>query len=599
MKNEYLKNIISLLPDKPGVYQYYDADGQILYVGKAKKLKKRVSSYFNKNHDVAKLRILVSKIADIKTIVVEREEDALFLENNLIKKLQPRYNVMLKDDKTFPWICIKNETFPRVFSTRNVIKDGSVYFGPYTSVKMVRAMLEFIHKTYKIRTCHLALNTKDISEGRFKICLEHHIGNCKGPCEGLQSETEYVKNIEQITHILKGNIKEVIDSFEKEMKKLAEEYLFEEAEEIKQKLQLMRNYQSKTTIVNPTIHNVDVFSIYNAEKAAYVNFLKVSNGSIIQSHTVEIKKRLNENPEKLLAYAITDIREKVHSTSTEILVSIDIDYPIGKITVPQRGDKKKLIDLSERNAKYFALTRQKQYDKANPAERQDRLLETMQKDLRLKEPPVYIEGFDNSNIQGTNPVAACVVFRNGKPAKRDYRKFNVKTVIGPDDFASMREIIYRRYSRLLNENEPLPQLIVIDGGKGQLHAALESLEELGLRGKIAIVGIAKRLEEIYFADDPVPLYLDKNSQTLKVIQHIRNESHRFGINFHRDKRSQNFTNSTLDAIPGIGPKTIGKLYEKFKTISRIKNAEITEIAEITGKSKAEVILSFFKNEKRI
>lgn len=596
MINEQIKSIIDLLPDKPGVYQYYDKNGQILYVGKAKKLKKRVSSYFNKNHEVAKLRILVSKIYDIKTIVVEREEDALLLENNLIKKLQPRYNVLLKDDKTFPWICIKNEPFPRVFSTRNILKDGSTYFGPYTSGKMVKAMLDFIHKTYKIRTCYLALNSSDISKGKFKLCLEHHIGNCKAPCEALQTEDEYNRNIDHIAKILKGNIKVVIETFEKEMLALAEAYKFEEAEEVKQKLQLLRNYQSKSTIVNPSIHNVDVFSIYTTEKAGYVNFLKVSNGSIIQSHTVELKKRLNETDEELLVYAITDIREKVHSTSGEILTPIEIDYPLGNVSVPQRGDKKKLIELSERNAKYFALTRQKQFEKANPAEKTNRLLETMKKDLRLKELPVHIEGFDNSNIQGTNPVAACVVFKNGKPAKRDYRKFNIKTVVGPDDFGSMREIITRRYSRLLNEQEPLPQLIVIDGGKGQLHAALTSLETLGLRGKIAIIGIAKRLEEIYFADDPVPLYLDKNSQTLKVLQHIRNESHRFGITFHRDKRSQHFTGSILDEVPGFGPKTVEKLYENFKSIGLIKAANISDLEKIIGKSKAKILDEFLRNQ---
>lgn len=593
---ENLKTIIELLPNKPGVYQYYDKNGKILYVGKAKKLKKRVSSYFTKTHDIAKLRILVSKIYDIKTIVVEHEEDALLLENNLIKKLQPRYNVLLKDDKTFPWICIKNEPFPRVFSTRNVIKDDSMYFGPYTSVKLVRTMLDFIHRTYKIRTCYLSLNRTDISKGKFKLCLEHHIGNCKAPCEGLQSEEDYNKNIDHISKILKGNIKIVIESFEKEMLKLAEEYRFEDAEDVKQKLQLLKNYQSKSTIVNPAIHNVDVFSIHTTEKAGYVNFLKVSNGSIIQSHTVELKKRLNETAQELLVYAITDIREKINSTAEEIFTSIAVEYPLCKISVPQRGDKHKLIELSERNAKYYALTRQKQYEKANPAEKANNLLETLKKDLHLKDLPVHIEGFDNSNIQGTNPVAACVVFKNAKPAKREYRKFNIKTVVGADDFASMSEIINRRYSRLLNEQEPLPQLIVIDGGKGQLHAALTSLENLGLRGKIAIIGIAKKLEEIYFADDPVPLYLDKNSPTLKVLQHIRNESHRFGIAFHRNKRSQNFTGSILDKIPGIGEKTIEKLYTHFKSISAIKNAQHSDLVEIVGSNRAEVIIEFFKSK---
>ncbi len=599
MQTDHLKNIISSLPNKPGVYQYFDENGRIIYVGKAKNLKKRVSSYFTKHHDSAKLRILVSKIADIKPIVVEREEDALLLENNLIKKYQPRYNVMLKDDKTFPWICIKNEPFPRIFSTRKVVKDGSEYFGPYTSVKMVKAILDFIHKTYKIRTCSLHLNSKDIAENKFKVCLEYHIGNCKGPCEGLQTEKDYMQHVSQIRQILKGNIKEAIQWFEKEMMRLAENYQFEEAEDIKQKLRLLKNYQSKSTIVSASIHNVDVFSLYNRDKTAYINYLKVNNGAIIQSHTVEVKKKLDESPEVILEYAITDIRAKVHSTAKEVISSISIEYPHINIHVPQRGDKKKLLELSERNAKYFALARQKQAEKANPNERQDRLLETMQKDLRLKEPPKHIEGFDNSNIQGTSPVAACVVFKNGKPAKRDYRKFNIKTVEGPDDFGSMKEIIHRRYSRLQKENQPLPQLIVIDGGKGQLNAAVQSLEDLGLRGNIAIIGIAKRLEEIYFADDPVPLYLDKNSPTLRVIQHIRNESHRFGITFHRDKRSQHFAESSLEKIPGIGSKTIEKLYERFKTLKNIEKASIEDIGEVIGISKAKMLKKSLENNLNV
>ncbi len=594
MNNNYLKNTISNLPNKPGVYQYFDDNGRIIYVGKAKKLKKRVSSYFTKSHDTAKLRILVSKIADIKTIIVDREEDALLLENNLIKKYQPRYNVMLKDDKTFPWICIKNESFPRIFSTRQVIKDGSEYFGPYTSVKMVKAILDFIHKTYKIRTCSLNLNKKDIDAGKFKVCLEYHIGNCMAPCEGLQEAHDYMKNIEQIRTILKGNIREVIKYFEAEMKRVAAEYKFEEAEDIKQKLRLLQNYQSKSTIVNPAIHNIDVFSLYNRDKAAYINFIKVSNGAIIQSHTVEVKKKLDETPASLLEFAITDIRAKVHSTAREIITPFEIDYPGLQIHVPQRGDKKKLLDLSERNAKYFAMARQKQAEKANPQERQEKLLTTMQKDLRLTEYPRHIEGFDNSNIQGTNPVAACVVFKNGKPAKREYRKFNIKTVEGPDDFGSMRETIHRRYSRLIREGAPLPQLIVIDGGKGQLNAAVQSLEELDLRGKIAIIGIAKRLEEIYFANDPTPLYLDKNSPTLRVIQHIRNESHRFGITFHRDKRSQNFAQSELDSVHGLGPKTIEKLYQDFKSLKAIKKATFTEIKESVGQSKAKILKNYLE-----
>lgn len=594
-----LKSIISNLPEKPGVYQYYDIDGKLLYVGKAINLKKRVASYFTKNHDSAKTRILVRKIKEIKHIIVNTEQDALLLENNLVKKYQPRYNVQLKDDKTFPWICVKNERFPRVFSTRKLIKDGSQYFGPYTSGKMVKILLELVKQLYKLRNCNLNLSQKNIDEGKFKPCLEYQIGNCNAPCIGNETEEEYNNSIENIKKILKGNITEVIDFLKKLMKEFAEEYKFEKANEMKEKIEILEKFQSKSTIVNPTINNVDVFSIIEDEKAGYVNYLKLVNGAIIQAHTIELKKRMNESLDELLGFAIFDIRHRLNSTSKEIIVPFkpEINLEDVRFIVPQRGDKKKLLELSERNVKYYKIEKLKNQEKANPMQRVNRILERIKEDLRLTELPTHIEGFDNSNIQGSNPVAACVVFKNAKPSKRDYRKFNIKTVDGPDDFASMVEIVTRRYKRMVNEKQPLPQLIVIDGGKGQLSAAVKALKDIELYGKIAIIGIAKKLEEIYFPDDSIPLYLDKNSETLKIIQQIRNEAHRFGITFHRDKRSKGFIKTELEEIEGIGEKTIDLLLKEFKTVSKIKSLPEIELSEKIGKSKGKIVFQYFQKQK--
>lgn len=593
---EQLKQVVSTLPENPGVYQYFDAEGTIIYVGKAKNLKKRVSSYFTKYHDSAKTRILVRKIQEIKHIVVDSEQDALLLENNLIKKYQPRYNALLKDDKTFPWICIKSEPFPRVFATRQFIRDGSTYFGPYTSVRTLKVLLDFIRQLYPIRTCALNLAPTQIAQGKYKVCLEYHIGNCLGPCVGEQSETDYLQNIQDIKDILKGNIGQVIKLLKDRMAELSKVYKFEEAQQLKEKLNHLENYQAKSTIVSPSIHNVDVFSYVENESSAFVNFLKVVNGAIIQVHTMELKKRTDEDRESLLLTAIVEIRQRLNSTSREIIVPFALDFSMDNVSflVPQRGDKKKLLDLSMRNAFYFKQEKMKQEINRSPQKAVDRIMETMKRDLRLKVHPVHIEGFDNSNIQGTNPVASCVVFKNGKPSKRDYRHFNVKTVEGPDDFASMEEIIFRRYRRVLDEEQPIPQLIVIDGGKGQLGAAVKSLSKLDLIGRMAVIGIAKKLEEIYFPGDSVPLYLDKNSETLKIIQHIRNESHRFGITFHRQKRSKNFISSELDGIEGIGPKTVEQLLGHFKSVDAIKRASVAELEAQIGHSKTQKILAYFK-----
>ncbi|WP_321279893.1 excinuclease ABC subunit UvrC [Marinifilum fragile] len=592
---DYLKSLILALPEEPGVYQFFDENNNIIYVGKAKRLKRRVASYFNKVHDNAKTNIMVRKISEIRHIVVDSEEDALLLENNLIKKHQPRYNVLLKDDKSFPWICIKKENFPRVFVTRNLVKDGSEYFGPYTSVKMVRTLMDMVRSLYKLRTCNLSLNSEGILNGKFKVCLEYHIGNCNAPCEGKIDNEEYMDTIQAIRNILKGNIRMVTSHLKEKMTELAEVYKFEEAHIIKEKLELLDKYQSKSTIVNPSIDNVDVYSILEDDESAYVNFLKVVNGAIIQAHTIELKKKIEESKEDLLLLAITEIRQKIFSTAKEILVPFEIDLPYSgvKCLVPQRGDKRKLLDLSLRNVKYYRLEKLKQGEKSKKQTSSDRILERMKNDLRLKDRPVHIECFDNSNIQGTNPVASCVVFRNARPYKKDYRHFNVKTVVGANDFASMEEIIYRRYKRLLEEEQSLPQLIVIDGGKGQLGAALNSLEKLDLRGKISVIGIAKKLEEIYFPGDPYPLYLDKNSETLKIIQHLRNESHRFAITFHRQKRSKAFIGSELDKIDGIGPKTVQKLIQRFKSVENVKKASLNDISEEIGNSKALSIWKYF------
>jgi excinuclease ABC subunit C len=585
---------MSTLPEYPGVYQFYDKDGKILYVGKAKNLRKRVSSYFNKTHTYGKTRVMAKKICAIRHIVVPTESDALLLENNLIKKYQPRYNVMLKDDKSYPWICIKNERFPRIFPTRKLIRDGSEYFGPYTSMKTVKTLLDLIRSVYPLRTCNYDLSEEKIEAGKYKRCLEFHLGNCKAPCEGLQTERAYSQQINDIREIIKGNFKVSLQYFRNQMKTLAGEMRFEEAQQIKDKIEILENYQSKSTIVNPKINNVDVFTIISDQAFAYVNFLQLSHGSIVRSHTLEIKKKLEEANEDLLALAILEIRDRFNSTSAELYVPFELDLGAGlKVTVPKAGDKKKLLDLSERNARFFRQERFNQIKITDPDRHTNRIMAQMKKDLRLPKEPRHLECFDNSNIQGSNPVAACVVFRDGKPAKKEYRHFHIKTVSGPDDFGSMEEVVYRRYKRLLEEEQSLPQLIIIDGGKGQLSAALKSLEQLGLRGTIAIIGIAKRLEEIYFPDDPVPLYLDKKSETLKVIQTARNEAHRFGIGFHRNRRSKLAISTELETIEGIGQKTASQLLKNFRSVKRVKEASLEDLAETVGKAKALIIYERF------
>ena len=587
---------IKTLPEKPGVYQYFDKNGRILYVGKAKNLKKRVSSYFNKNIDTQRIRVMVKKICEIRHIVVDSETDALLLENNLIKKHQPRFNVLLKDDKTYPWICIKNERFPRVFPTRTLVKDGSEYFGPYTSFKTINTLLELIRGIYPLRTCNYDLSKEKIDSGKYKVCLEYHLGNCKGPCEGLESEPNYSDKIEAIRQILKGNFKESLQQFRDQMKAHAERMEFEAAQEIKGKIEVLENYQSKSTVVNPKINNVDVYSIVSDEGYGYVNFLQLSHGAIIRSHTIEMKKKLEETDKELLELGITEIRQRFQFHSREIYVPFKVDVGENiKVTVPKLGDKKQIVDLSTRNAKYFRQERFKQMKIVDPDRHVNRIMAQMKKDLRLSEEPRHIECFDNSNIQGTNPVAACVVFRDGKPSKKDYRKFNIKTVEGPNDFASMEEVVYRRYRRLLNEGESLPQLIVIDGGKGQLSSAVKALDMLDLRGKIAIIGIAKRLEEIFYPGDSVPLYLDKKSESLKIIQQLRNEAHRFGITFHRNKRSSSALNTDLETIGGIGEKTVVELLKHFRSLKRIKEATLEELSAVVGKSKAGIIFEHYKD----
>jgi excinuclease ABC subunit C len=597
MSNPSLKLQLQTLPDSPGVYQYFDKEGSIIYVGKAKNLKKRVSSYFTKTFDNGKTRILVKKITNIKHIVVETETDALLLENNLIKKYQPRYNVMLKDDKSYPWICIKKERFPRVFSTRRVIKDGSEYFGPYTSVRTVSTLLDLIKGLYQLRTCNYDLSSEKIESGKYKVCLEYHLGNCKGACEGFETEEEYFENIKAIREILKGNFKDSLQQFKMQMKQFAKDMHFEDAQKIKEKIEILQNYQSKSTIVNPKISNVDVFSIISDESYGYINFLQLSYGSIIRSHTLEIKKKLEETDKELLQLAIVELRQRFNSNSKEIYVPFKVRIGENvKVTVPKLGDKKHILDLSIRNAKYYRMERFKQIKITDPDRHVNRIMAQMKSDLRLSEEPRHIECFDNSNIQGTHPVAACVVFKNGKPSKKDYRHFNIKTVEGPDDFASMEEVVYRRYKRLIEEDQSLPQLIIIDGGKGQLSSALKSLEVLDLRGKIAIVGIAKKLEELFYPNDPIPLYLDKKSETLKIIQQLRNEAHRFGIEHHRNKRSKTALNTELETISGIGEKTIVELLKHFKSAKRISEANFGDLEKVIGASRAVKIMNHYQNK---
>ena len=597
--NSTLQNLVKTLPDKPGVYRYLDKDGKVIYVGKAKNLKKRVASYFTKTHQSGKLRLLVRKITDIKFIVTGSESDALLLENNLIKKYQPRYNILLKDDKSFPWICIKNEPFPRVFPTRNPQKDGSEYYGPYTSVKMMRTLLDIIRQLYPLRTCKLNLSQKNIEKGKFKVCLEYHIGNCLAPCTGKQAKEEYDQSIEHVRSIIKGNVVEIIRELKELMHGFAENMEFEKAQMVKEKIEILENYQSKSTIVNPNISNVDVISIVDEESLAWVNWLRVVNGAIVQAHTVEVKKKLDESKEEVLALTLTDFRQRFESTTREVIAPFHPGVEMGdiKFTIPQRGDKKQLLDLSLRNAMFYRMERNKQRELVDPERHSRRIMETMKKDLRMQVAPEVIECFDNSNFQGDYPVAAMVQFVKGKPNKKEYRHYNIKTVEGANDFASMEEIIQRRYGRLVKEEKPLPQLIVVDGGKGQLSAAVKSLQKLGLFGKITIIGIAKKLEELYYPNDPVPLYLDKTSETLKVIQQLRDEAHRFGITHHRKKRDKGTLKSELTSIEGVGFTTAQKLLRKFKSVKKIKEANEQELAQVIGKAKAAIVYRYFNKEK--
>jgi len=596
---DYLKGIIALLPDQPGIYQYFDDGDTVIYIGKAKNLKKRVSSYFNKSPENRKTAMLVRNIADIRHMVVDSEEDALLLENNLIKKYQPRYNIRLKDDKTYPWICIKNERFPRILKTRTVIRDGSEYFGPFTSWMTVSTLFDLFKRLYRLRTCNYHLSQENIERGKFKICLEYHMGNCKAPCGNMIGEAEYNQGISEIRDILKGNISGVIRHMRELMLQFAGEYRFEEAHQIKEKITDLEKYQSRSTVVSNTITDVDVFTIDNADKFAVVNYLKIISGAIVQTYNIEIKKQLNENEKELLLLGIIEIRQKIFSNATEILVPFKLEAVLKNVRfrVPQKGEKLKLLSLSQRNARYFRLEREKQISATKPLSHTDRILSTLMHDLQLKELPVRIECFDNSNLQGNFPVAACVVFVNGKPAKREYRHFNVKTVVGPDDYASMDEIVTRRYKRQLEENQPLPQLIVIDGGKGQLSSASGALERLGLRGSITIIGIAKRLEEIYFPEDQVPVYLDKKSESLKLIQQLRDEAHRFGITFHRQKRSSGFAVSELEKIHGIGKRITQKLLSKYKSVKNIREVPFSELQNEVGNAKASLIVEYFSSER--
>ena len=597
MPQPEFKPVLSSIPDNPGIYQFIDAAGVIIYIGKAKNLKKRVASYFSKNQS-GKTTVLLRKTADIRHIVVDNESDALLLENNLIKRHQPRYNILLKDDKTFPWICLKSEPFPRVFSTRNPVRDGSAYFGPYTSGLMVKTLISFIRHLYKLRTCSLNLTKQNIEAGKFKVCLEYHLGNCKGPCVGNQPEGEYLENINQIRDILRGNISGVIEHLKGEMKKYSSEMRYEEAQLIKEKIDILSGFRSRSTVVSNTIRNVDVFAFTQETDNAYVNYLKVVEGAVIQALTVELKIRVEEEKESILGFAITEIRQRLSSDSPEIIVPFKPDLLLDRVkyTVPHAGEKQKLLELAERNAIYYKLEQRKKRMEHSPQVRTGKNLEKLKNDLHMADLPVHIECFDNSNIMGTNPVAACVVFRNARPSKNEYRHFNIKTVVGPDDFSSMEEIVYRRYHRMIEENQKLPQLIIIDGGKGQLSSAMKSIDKLGLREKITVIGIAKKLEEIYFPGDSIPIYLDKNSISLKIIQQLRNEAHRFGINFHRDKRSADMTRSDLDQIKGIGPRTKEILLRHFESVDKIKSASTEELQKLVGLSKTAVLSEYFNKQ---
>ncbi len=593
--NSNHREIIAELPGKPGVYQFLDEQGRVIYIGKAKNLKKRVGSYFAKGQS-GKTAVMLKKAAKITHIVVENESDALLLENNLIKQHQPRYNILLKDDKTFPWICVKDEYFPRVFSTRNIIRDGSTYFGPYTSGLMVKTLLTLIRQLYNLRTCSHKLSPDNIQSGKFRVCLEFHIGNCKAPCIGNQSEQEYLENIQQIKNILKGNILLVTGYLKEQMAYYSSILRFEEAQIIKEKIDVLNKYRNRSTVVSNVIKNVDVFAHTVDQERNYINYMKVVDGAVIQSFTLELRARVYEEKQSLLGFAITEIRQRYLSDSPEIIIPFKPDILIDKVkyTIPKKGDKLKLLELAERNAIYYKLEQKKKQSLRLPEERTSKNLEKVKNDLHLPEIPVHIECFDNSNIMGDNPVAACVVFRNAKPDKKEYRHFKIKTVTGPDDYSSMEEIVFRRYKRMTEEGRPLPQLVIIDGGKGQLSSAMKSIDKLNLRGKITIIGIAKRLEEIYFPGDSIPIYLDKNSYTLKLIQQLRNEAHRFGINFHRDKRSENMLKSNLDSIKGIGPKTKEILLKNFESVSDIKNAGREILKDLIGPKKTSIIKKFFE-----
>ncbi|MBF6611482.1 MAG: excinuclease ABC subunit UvrC [Chryseobacterium sp.] len=588
---------LKTLPSDPGVYRYYDKNGQLLYVGKAKNIKKRVLSYFNKNLSGYRTRIMVGKIHRLETTIVPSEYDALLLENNLIKEHQPFYNVMMKDDKTYPWICIKNEDFPRIFLTRTLIKDGSEYYGPYAKVRPAKVLLDTIKHLYKLRTCNLNLAPQKIAERKYRVCLEYHIKNCAGPCEQLESKEEYDKKIEAIRGIVKGDFRMARNYLTEEMTRYASLLEFENAQMVKERIDLLEEYQAKHTVVNPNIDDVDVFGMTSDETAAYVNFFKIRNGNIIQSYTTEIKKVLEETDEDILEEAIIEIRQKFSSHSKEILLPfhISVEIPAVKLLVPKVGDKKRIVELSERNAKEYRIEKLKQVQIVDPERHTNRIMAEMQKLLRMPEEPRHIEGFDNSNIQGTHPVSACVVFRDGKPSKSDYRIFHPKTVEGANDFATMEEVIYRRYRRMVDEGEALPQLILIDGGKGQLSSAVKSLKLLGIYGKVTVIGIAKRLEEIYFPEDPIPLYLDKKSETLKILQRVRDEAHRFGVRHHRTRRKNATIQTELEEIPGVGEKSIELLFKRLKSVKRIKEAPFETLAEILGARKGKIVWEYFNH----
>ncbi len=592
-KSQQLREKISILPETPGCYLYYDAAGTVIYVGKAKNLKRRVSSYFNRTHDSVRTNLLVRAIVDMRYIVVPTEQDALNLENSLIKEYKPHYNVLLKDDKSYPWIVVTKEHYPRVFLTRTRIKDGSKYFGPYTNIGVAKTVLNLIRDLYPIRTCRHAITPEYIAKGKGRLCLEYHLKNCLGCCKGMISEADYAVMVDHVKQILRGDTQELLDYLRGEMESLASELRFEEAQLLKEKYDLIARYQSKSVIVSQTLDDVDVFGIDDDREVVYVNYMHVRRGAIVRSITLEYKRRLDEGVDEILGYAITEIAEKFSIKYDEIIVPVTPDIELEGVTytIPQRGDKKKLLDVSAHNARQNKIDSLKMMEKHNPEQRVERTLERMKADFRLNELPRHIECFDNSNIQGTNPVASCVVFKNAKPSKRDYRHFNIKTVEGPDDFASMKEVLTRRYTRLMEEGEPLPQLIVVDGGKGQLSAAVEALDEIGLRGTIAVVGIAKRLEEIYFPGDSVPLYIDKNSESLRVVQHLRDEAHRFGITHHRNRRSKGQIVSELDDIKGVGEKTREALLHEFKSVKRIKEAPIDALADVIGPSKASIVYS--------